>query len=119
MSESFRDPPPAPKPRPQNTQRQAQGPHQHRLLPDTQPAWNLRLESAGSRVAARFLMASPAAAALVAEDLCWQAATEDWKNRRPHWWHRQARAAWRAEGDELAAEAAALRQRADEVFREL
>jgi hypothetical protein len=119
MFESFRDPPPAPKPRPQNSRQPAAGPRQHLLLPDTQPTWNLRLESTGSRVAARFLIETPNAAALVVEDLCWQAATEDWKNHRPHWWHPQARAAWQAEGDELAAEAAALRQMADGVFREL
>ena len=58
------------------------GPRQHLLLPGTQPTGNPHLESTGSYVAARFLIESPNAAALVAEDLCWQEAIEDRTNRR-------------------------------------
>jgi hypothetical protein len=92
---------------------------QRHLLHDAQPTWNLHLESTGGHVAARFLLESPLAATLVTEDLCWQAATEDWKRRRPGWWRLRARAAWKAEGDELLAQAARLREMADYAFHEL
>lgn len=121
MFESFRDPvpPPPPKPGSQHPQRPEADHRRRRLLHDAQPTWNLHLESTGSHVAARFLIESPTAAALVAEDLCWQAATQDWKKRRPPRWRPRARAAWKAEGDELLAEAARLCEMADYVFQDL
>ena len=121
MSESFQDPapPPPPKPGPQHPRRPEAEVRRHHLLHDAQPAWNLHLESTGGHVAARFLIESPMAAALVAQDLCWQAATQDWKHRRPPRWRPRARAAWKAEGDELLAQAARLRQMADYVFQDL
>ena len=84
-----------------------------------QAPWNLHLESAGTDIAARFLADSPSLAVLAVEDLCWQAAAEDWKHRRPHWWQPRSRAAWRAEGARLAAKADRLRQMADDVSQEL
>ncbi|MBS2535240.1 hypothetical protein KGQ20_20975 [Catenulispora sp. NF23] len=80
---------------------------------------SLHLASVGSNVAARFLTESPSVAVLVVEDLCWQAATEDWKHRRPHWWRPRARTVWKAEGALLEAKADRLRQLADDVFQEL
>jgi len=56
---------------------------------------------------------------LVVEDVCWQAAIEDWKQRRPPWWRRGARAAWRAEGAQLATEADRLRDLAGQVCQGL
>jgi len=116
----FFEPPPPPgqEPGPRNP---AGGEPQHR--PDRQhaarPVWNLHLESAGTNVPARFLTESPMLTVLAVEDLCWQAATEDWKHRRPHRWRRQAREAWLAEGAQLEAKADRLRQMADDVLAQL
>jgi hypothetical protein len=117
MNGFFFDPAPQPPPEPR-PQKSAENHRRHQSR-DTQPTWNLLLESTGCHVASRFLLESPMAAALVTEDLCWQAATEDWKRRRPPWWHPRARAAWKAEGDELVAQAVRLRQMADYVFHDL
>lgn len=46
----------------------------------------------------------PATAAVVIEDLCWRFALDGWKARRPRWWHRRARAAWREHGETVQAE---------------
>jgi hypothetical protein len=46
----------------------------------------------------------PEVAAVVVEDLCWRIALEDWQARRPPWWHRRARAAWRRVGESVQAE---------------
>jgi hypothetical protein len=77
------------------------------------------LESTGTDVAARFLAESPSVVALAVEDLCWQAATDDWKRRRPHRWQSRAREDWLAEGESLAAKADRLRELADEIFQDL
>ena len=110
-------PQPGPEPRPQNRTGSTQ--QQHRPQHTTQPSWNLHLESIGSNVAGRFLTESPSMMVLAVEDLCWQAATEDWKHRRPHWWRVRARAAWVAEGAHLEAKAARLHELADDVYQEL
>jgi hypothetical protein len=109
-------PPPQPEPAPRNPVESERHP---RLRHGAQPTWNLHLETTGGHVAARFLTESPPVATLVVEDLCWQAATEDWKHRRPHWWRPGAQAAWKAEGAELAVQAERLREMADYVFRDL
>lgn len=110
-------PPPGPGPKPHRPTGQDQ--QNHHPQHTTKPSWNLHLESVGSNVAGRFLTESPSAMVLAVEDLCWQAATEDWKHRRPHWWQLRARTAWQAEGAQLDAKAARLRQLADDVFQEL
>jgi|GEM_PF-2314317 len=109
-------PRPGPKPVPHNPVDIERHPRtRHR----GQPTWNLHLETTGGHVATRFLAESPSATALVVEDLCWEAAAEDWKHRRPHWWRLGARASWKAEGVQLAFEAEQVRETADRVFREL
>lgn len=113
-------PEPVPQPGPGAQPQKPTGNDQRHHPPrTTQPSWNLRLESIGSNVACRFLTESPSVLVLAVEDLCWQAATEDWKHRRPHWWRLQARTAWRAEGTQLGTKAARLRELADDVFQEL
>lgn len=59
--------------------------------------WNLRFESAGTAVPAGLVKDSPALLVAAVEDVCWQAAAEGWRARRPHRWHRRAYAAWRAQ----------------------
>jgi hypothetical protein len=81
-------------------------------------AWNLVLESAGTNLPIRFLD-SPSAVMLAVEDLCWAAAVEDWKHRRPSRWRLRARVVWEAEGARLGAKADRLRRLATEVLREL
>jgi hypothetical protein len=110
-------PPPRPDPEPH----QPAEPSRRRRRPRhrTPRAWNLHLESTGTDIATRYLTESPAVATLAVEDLCWQAAAEDWKRRRPHRWRSQARADWLAEGELLAVEAERLRELADDVFQEL
>jgi hypothetical protein len=46
----------------------------------------------------------PGVAVVVVEDLCWRIALEGWKARRPRWWRRRARAAWRGDGAGVQAE---------------
>jgi hypothetical protein len=115
----YPEPVPRPEPKPQPQKPTADGQQRHRAQHPGKPAWNLRLESVGSNVAGRFLTESPSMVVLAVEDLCWEAATEDWKHRRPHWWRRGALATWRAEGARLDAKAARLRALADDVFQEL
>jgi hypothetical protein len=78
----------------------------------------VRLESAGTNLPLRFLN-SPSAAVLAVEDLCWEAAVEDWKHRRPSRWRLRARADWEAEGELLAAKADRLRHLAVEILQEM
>lgn len=111
---------PVPPPRPGPEPHQPTEPSRRRLPRRRTPrARNLHLESAGTDIAARYLTESPAVATLAVEDLCWQAATQDWKHRRPHRWRSQARADWLAEGRLLAAKADRLQEMADDVFQEL
>ncbi|NUP50454.1 MAG: hypothetical protein HOW97_24555 [Catenulispora sp.] len=114
----FPEPIPRPGPEQQPQKPPAAGRPHHPQRPD-EPSWNLHLESIGSNVAGHFLTESPSLAVLAVEDLCWEAATEDWKHRKPHWWRPRARAAWRAEGARLDAKAARLCELADDVFQEL
>lgn len=109
-------PPPGPEPAPRKPVVTDQP--DHRGQHDGRP-WNLHLESAGTNVPVRFLAESPLLLMLAVEDLCWEAATEDWKHRRPHCWHPQARAAWFAEGAQLDAKADRLREMADGVLADL
>lgn len=115
----FSEPVPQPGPEPQPRNLAGSTQQHHHLQHAAQQSWNLHLESVGSNVAGRFLTESPSVMVLAVEDLCWQAATEDWKHRRPHWWQPRARTAWIAEGAQLDAKAARLRQLADDVFQEL
>lgn len=46
----------------------------------------------------------PGMGVVVVEDLCWRIALEGWKGRRPRWWRRRARAAWRGDGETVQAE---------------
>lgn len=115
MPGHFVEPPSSPKP---GSRRPVESHRDHRLKQDGKP-WNLRLESTGTNVPARFLTEAPATAELVAEDLCWQAAMQDWKQRKPSWWRPGARSAWKAEGIGLADWAERLRKMADYVFQEL
>jgi hypothetical protein len=68
-----------------------------RWTADQAEGWNLRFESAGTAVPAGLLKQSPMLLVAAAEDMCWQAAAEDWRARRPHRWQRHAFAAWRAQ----------------------
>jgi len=77
------------------------------------------LASVGTNLPVGLLEDSPSALVLAVEDMCWEAAVEDWKHRRPPRRRFQARAAWEAEGAELAAKADHLRRVAGEVLQEL
>lgn len=114
-------PAPAPPPQPDPGARKPTEKSRRHRWPRHRGAqvWNLHLESTGTDVAARYLAESPSVAALAVEDLCWQAASEDWLRRRPHRWRSRARAEWLAEGELLAAKADRLRVLADEIFQEL
>ena len=109
---------PVPPPEPHRRKTAWNDQHRRHPQPNGQP-WILHLESADADVAARLLVSSPPVAMLAVEDLCWQAATEDWKRRRPPWWRPRAHAAWHAEGAQLAAEADRLRDLAGQVCQEL
>jgi len=116
---------PKPKSTPKPTARKAAGPQRHRQHSQhhqeqsAPPVRNLHLGSTGTTIAAGFLGASPSVVALAVEDVCLQAATVDWKRRRPRWWSPRARAVWRAEKAQLAADADRLRELAGEVLQEL
>ena len=74
--------------------------HFHRRPePEDPRAWNLTLVSANTGVPLRLAAESPTLLTAAVEDLCWRLALEDLEKRRPRWWQRRARAAWR---DELA-----------------
>jgi hypothetical protein len=77
----------------------------------------VRLQSAGTSLPVGFLD-SPSVAMLAVEDLCWEAALEDWRHRRPSRWRLRARVVWEAEGARLGAKADRLRDLATEVLRE-
>jgi hypothetical protein len=79
----------------------------------------MHLKSAGTNLPVGFLEDSPSALVLAVEDVCWEAAVEDWEHRRPSRWRFQARAAWEAEGAVLVAKADHLRRLAGEVLQEL
>lgn len=116
----FIDPPPPPRPDPDRDPPEPPG--SERPRPEGlvgAKGWNLHLESAGTDVPVAFLAGSPSTAVLAVEDVCWQAAVEDWKRRRPARWRVRARSAWRAEGGWLAARADHLRRLAGEILREL
>jgi hypothetical protein len=116
MNGFFFTPVPPPEPQP----RKAAEDGQRRCQPQAAgQSWNLHLESADTDVDARFLNVSPSVAMIAVEDLCWQAATEDWRRRRPPWWRTRARAVWHAEGAQLAAKADRLRDLAGQVCQEL
>lgn len=57
----------------------------------------------------------PSVAVMLTEDLCWQTFVADWRTRRPPLWHRQERAAWRAEGAVLEEKKARIRALAVEA----
>lgn len=59
--------------------------------------WNLRFESAGTAVPAGLVKDSPMLLVAAVEEVCWQAAAEGWRARRPHRWRRHAYTAWRAQ----------------------
>lgn len=56
--------------------------------------WNLRFESTGTTVPAGLVHDSPTLLVAAVEDICWQAAAEGWRARRPRRWRRRAYAAW-------------------------
>jgi hypothetical protein len=68
----------------------------------------LRLESSGWYVQLTDFVNADAASSLVADDAAWHFAIADWQARRPRFWRRAARRAWRAEEEVLAAQAALL-----------
>lgn len=76
-------------------------PRRSRRTADRTEPWNLRFESVGTTVPAGLVNDSPALLVAAVEDICWQAATEGWRARRPHRWRRHAYAAWRAQSDWL------------------
>jgi hypothetical protein len=114
----FSDPAPASRPDPE-PRKPVQAKRRRRWRHRTSPEWNLHLECTGTDIAPRFLAESPSVATLAVEDLCWQAAIDDWKRRRPHRWRSRARADWEAEGKLLSAEADRLRELAVEMLQEL
>jgi hypothetical protein len=116
----FVEPPPPPSPGPDREppERSHPGPA-GAASPAGPEVWNLRLESVGSNLPVGLLDGSPSVAVLAVEDLCWEAAVEDWKRRRPPRWRIRSRAAWEAEGAWLAARSDHLKRLAAEVLREL
>jgi hypothetical protein len=57
----------------------------------------------------------PLVGALLAEDLCWSIACEDWRGRRPPMWKRAERKAWAVERKVLDAKRARLAEQATEL----
>jgi hypothetical protein len=66
-------------------------------------AGHLRLASVGQWIPVAEID-SAGMAVLVVEDLCWRIALDGWKTRRPSWWRRSARAAWRGDGETVQTE---------------
>lgn len=56
----------------------------------------------------------PEVAFVVTEDFCWRVAVADWDSRRPPWWRRRSKDAWRAERDVLRAKRERIRALAEE-----
>jgi len=83
------------------TRRASRWPRRSRRTADQAEAWNLRFESAGTTVPAGLVQDSPILLVAAVEDVCWQAAAEGWRARRPHRWQRRAYAAWCAQSDWL------------------
>jgi hypothetical protein len=80
----------------------------------TAPA-GLSLKSLGLTVSETWALRNPEVLLLLAEDCCWQVATEDWRLRRPPVWHRADRRAWRAVGRALQDKARRLREFGAEI----
>jgi hypothetical protein len=57
----------------------------------------LRLASAGTGVQVELATEHPTLMALAVDDLCWQLGVADHAGRRPAFWRRAERAAWRQE----------------------
>lgn len=72
-------------------------PRRSRRAAQQTEGWNLRFESVGAAVPAGLVKDSPTLLVAAVEDVCWQAAAEGWRARRPHRWQRHAYAAWRAQ----------------------
>lgn len=56
----------------------------------------------------------PDVAFVVTEDFCWRVAVADCDRRRPPWWRRRGKDAWRAERAMLRAKRERIRAMADE-----
>ncbi len=57
----------------------------------------------------------PLVGALLAEDTCWCFARDDWRERRPAFWRRAPRRAWRDEGRQLEDKRTRLVEQAAEL----
>jgi hypothetical protein len=60
-------------------------------------AWNLRFESADTRVPAAIVGQRPSLLVAAVEDVCWRVAMDACRASRPGRWRRRAYAAWAAQ----------------------
>lgn len=79
------------------------------------PDTRLHIESLNRLINEYAALNNPELMMLIGEDCAWQAARDDWKQRRPAPWHRAARRAWRAEGRALADKSQRLRELGTEL----
>lgn len=75
----------------------------------------LRVKSLGGSVTETQALNSADVLVLLSEDCCWQATMDDWRRRRPPFWRRGERRAWRADGQLIGDKARRLRELATEL----
>ena len=68
-----------------------------RREPSDPRGWNLTLASVGLTVSAWTVVDSPLLLTAVVEDFQWRLAMANLRTRRPRWWRRSEKAAWKAE----------------------
>lgn len=89
--------------------------HDNSTAPRAPRETGLEIASAATWVAPVRCLDEPLVAWLVSEDVSWQIAREQWRARRPHLWHRQQRASWRADRRVLNEKRTRLREAAAEI----
>lgn len=86
--------------------------------PDSRPT-GLYLGSVDGYINVSDALDRPMFGVLMSEDFCWRATVSEWRtrrpSRRPFSGDRAARAAWRAEGQEIAEKRARIRELAAEL----
>lgn len=70
----------------------------------------LRLRAAGTCLRSADVLADPALAELLVDDLCWDIAMWDWSERKPRRWQCRRLARWRREQEALWQQRGRLRE---------